>query len=126
MDRLAADFAAFSSGSSKIIWWRFATKLEAPKMESIHSNATEILRQIAEEIFLDKEEAAQQIMSVNGIIGAANGGFKMKQQGDLFTILKQRFAHRTKLEGIVAHPLFDSFLQKRTEEITARENGSPF
>jgi Zn-dependent peptidase ImmA (M78 family) len=121
LDQLAEDSATFKSGSSKIIWWRFAKKLKAPKTLAVQGSATDLLRQIVEDFFPDKDEAKFQVMSINGVIGAANGGYvRDGKKGDLFTILKHRFAHRGELTEIVAHPSFEIFLQKRIEEIASR------
>jgi Zn-dependent peptidase ImmA (M78 family) len=123
MDRLADDSAIFKSGHSKIIWWHFINKLNAPKTQAIQGNATDLLQQIVEELFPNKAEAKNQIMSINGVIGAANGAYQREKKGDLFTILKHRFANRTELAEIIEHPSFEFFLQKRIEEIEAREDG---
>jgi Zn-dependent peptidase ImmA (M78 family) len=122
LDNLAEDFVKIQSGNSIFFWWRLASKLEAPDTDNINQNASDILKKIVRETINDKTLGTKVIMQINGVIGAANGSFQRNdRKGDLFTILKQRFAYRTTYEKIVTHRLFDVFLQKRIEEISLRD-----
>lgn len=121
LDNLAEDSASFWSGSSYIHWWRFASKLKAPKSNTVDQSASALLRQIIEHAIQDKAIRSKITMQINGVIGAANGTFKNQQKGDLFTFLKHRFAYRPDFQKVVEHPSFDVFLQKRVEELMLRD-----
>jgi Zn-dependent peptidase ImmA (M78 family) len=121
LDDLAEDFAEFDLGNSTIFWWRLADKLKAPGTNTVEKNASDLLKQILQEVIRDENLRATFVMRINGVIGAANGSYKRdEQKGDLFTIMKQRFAYKDDFEKIASHPSFDTFLQKRVEEIALK------
>jgi Zn-dependent peptidase ImmA (M78 family) len=119
IDRLAKDSASFSSGSSRIFWWRLAAKILPPKLTLEGTTSSELLRRIATEVFSDPSEAKNAIMSVNGIVGSANGS-NLRENRDLFTTLKQRFLDRGNIHAIVDHPSFEEFLARKAEELRIR------
>ena len=120
LDLLARDTASFKSGSSKILWWRFPEKIAPPEIVGRARPSSEVLGLICREVFRDAGQAKRAMMSINGVIGAANGANLRNGGGDLFTILKQRFLGRHEIAVVVAHELFDEFLANRVHELQGR------
>jgi Zn-dependent peptidase ImmA (M78 family) len=120
IDSLAREAASFKSGSSELLWWRLPDRIAPPKIVGEEKPASEVLGQICEEVFSDDEQARLAKMSINGVIGAANGTNLKNGSGDLFAILKQRFLCRREIAAVVAHKLFDEFLIRRVREIENR------
>ena len=121
LDSIAADSVTFKSGSSKIHWWHFLAKIKPPLAASSGETSNEMIKRIANEVFQDETAARKAVMSVNGVIGAANGTNLRQAHGDLFTILKQRFLGRHEIAPLVGHSQFDEFLYKRVKDIESRQ-----
>ena len=121
LDLMAADSAIFRSGASNIHWWRFLNKITPPAISSSSETASELIKRIAKEVFHDDVVGKKAVMTVNGIIGSANGTNLRKGGSDLFTLLKQRFLGRDEIAPLVTHKLFDEFLSKRVNEIEERQ-----
>lgn len=119
IDSVAAESVVFKSGSSKIYWWKLHEKIQPPKSASRESSA-ELLKRISAEVFGDHQAANKAVMSVNGVIGAANGTNLRKRSDDLFTLLKRRFLGRREIAALVEHKSFDEFLAKRVKELEER------
>jgi Zn-dependent peptidase ImmA (M78 family) len=120
IDSLADESVSFKSGSSRILWWRLSDKLSPPKRTFGSETSSEMIKRICLEVFGDKEEARRAVMSVNGVIGAANGTNIRELNQDLFTVLKQRFLGRRELAAVVTHDAFNEFLARRAEELKQR------
>jgi hypothetical protein len=120
LNSLASERVSFVSGSSKIIWWRFPDKIASPKLLGEVRQSSELLRLICDEVFDDARLTTQAMMSINGVIGAANGTILRTGAGDLFTILKRRFLGRGEIAAVVNHRLFEEFLARRVQEIQTR------
>ena len=119
IDSVAAETAIFKSGSSKIYWWKLHEKIQHPKSTSQESSA-ELLKRICIEVFDDDQAAKKAVMSVNGVIGAANGTNLLKGNNDLFTLLKHRFLGRPEIATLIEHKSFNEFLAKRVNELEQR------
>jgi hypothetical protein len=120
IDSLAEETASFKSGSSKLIWWRLSSKITRPKATCEGESSSELLWRILTEAYCDNEEAEKAMMTINGVIGAANGTNLRNESMDLFTVLKQRLLARKGIAKLVAHKSFDEFLAKRAEELRLR------
>ncbi len=120
LNSLASESVSFVSGASEIIWWRFPDKIASPKLFGEAKQSSELLRTICEQVFDDATVTKQAMMSINGVIGAANGMILRTGAGDLFTILKRRFLGSGEIAAVVKHRLFDEFLARRVQEIQTR------
>jgi hypothetical protein len=120
IDLLADDSVSFKSGSSQLVWWRLSKRIARPKPTCSGESSSELIRRIAAEVCSDSKEAKKALMTVNGVIGAANGVNLRGEGMDLFTILKRRFLARGEIAAIVSHRSFDEFLAKRAEELRLR------
>ena len=123
IDSLATETASFKSGSSEIVWWHLTNRIARPTVAGETRPSSEVLAFICTEVFSDAGQAKQAKMSINGVIGAANGTNLRKGGGDLFTVFKRRFLGRKGIAPVVAHRLFDEFLARRVQELEDRTQG---
>jgi len=117
INSLAEEKASFTSSSSRILWWRLSEKIAPPEVAFGTETSSELISRICLEVLHDQARAKKAIMTINGVIGAANGANRIDCDQDLFTVLKHRFLGRREIAAVIAHKSFDHFLARRAEEL---------
>lgn len=83
--------------------------------------STKILERILVELFPDPKERRSASSSINGVIGSANvlASAEMNPES-ILGVLHQRFVGRPRLDRVLRHSLFKSFLSAKAAELAAR------
>jgi hypothetical protein len=104
-------------GSSKTIWWRFASVVPA-SASALSGEWRLILAAVLADSGLDVAAQDEAKKSISGIIGSANSGNASLH--DLYTRCLQRISSDPALSSIARHALFPEFLSARLTEIVGR------
>lgn len=99
-------------------WWRFESETHLPTVLD-QRTASEILREIADEIYEDDPAGRKHALaSINGIAGFAKGGFPDAETPEkMLARLRARFVDRGKHAFVMEHPRFDDYLARKAEEL---------
>lgn len=102
---------------NKLMYFLRISPPEIKVRSNFNGSSSEILHVIFDNNKIDNSERVKLVASINGICGTAKN--LASQHGVMLKdMLYLRFTNRTELEFLTHHPLFDSFILKKYEEIS--------
>jgi Zn-dependent peptidase ImmA (M78 family) len=116
----ADEHSFWSMGNTIVHWWRMPLQF-TPVYDPEYINSQEIFEEISHKLNPD-QGISKYKQSVYGIIGLINGRLKIEGNYNLDSILAacyQRFEDE-RHQGLVTHPKFKLFLQRRVEELLSK------
>jgi IrrE N-terminal-like domain len=118
IDPFAADGGALRFSGRGINWWAFEAEIGLPE-ETDERTASEVLREIVNEIFAGNPERRQHTLaSINGVASHAKMGFEpAASDEEMLARLQARLAGRNEHLAVTSHPLFGTFLAKKAREL---------
>jgi hypothetical protein len=101
-------------------WW----KLPAEIVLAADDNRSwrELLHLILVDIGTPQDKLVHAARSINGVIAAANGAAKLKgitSQAGIVAVCVQRMRDRNEFADFVSHPMFDTFISKRSSDFVS-------
>jgi hypothetical protein len=123
LDEIAVSRYAAGTGAGRfnnriVRWWIFETSVEVPLGDDPRT-ASEILREIANDVYPDDARARQHALaSINGIAGYAKGGYaNVRAPEEMLARLRARFADRGEHRPVMDDPRFDAYLARKATEL---------
>jgi hypothetical protein len=108
-------------GNRTLHWWILPSELTLDNSDN--RNWREVLHQILSDIGIPEKDLSQVKQSVNGVVAYANGAAKRSERYSVSTVAAacvQRFRDRTEFSEIVEHHDFETFVQKKAEELVVK------
>lgn len=107
------------SGERVLHWWILPSKVRLSTAKD-HRTWRYILERILQDIRIPAAQRHRKTLSINGVIGAANGEARKTGDHDAASVAAacmQRFKDRPEFSEFAAHPDFKVFIAKKAEDL---------
>lgn len=116
----STEWGVFPVSSYFCYWAKFSTPTSSPSNSIDNRHSKEILKDILKECYPDEEERKRYLYRVNGVVGALNNEAP-DEFNEYYRMFQERFIGTT-FEDIAIHPLFESFVINKINEMMTRKN----